>query len=344
MTDVEDKFGEAITLAASEKDETFVHEKYILGKPEDINSKLAVEPVLRTYMLSLVSSGFVKTKSELMAFFKKTFYGFQYGDDWGFELKIEEILNLLETYRFLTIKEENLRPTLIGKRISELYLDPLTAWIFIKNLKKVIIKTEFSILQLISNTAEMQPLLRTRKSDEELINDALTQHENVILQEIPKEWDWEYQNFINSIKTALLFNQWVNERSEEYLLEEFNIRPGEIRAKLLNADWLLYACAEIARILELNDARSIINKTRLRVKHGIKEELLSLIKLRNIGRYRARLLFNAGWKTSSDIKKGTPQKLAMILHSAKIAEKVWEQINGKAAHPDRELDRDFNEY
>ncbi|MBT3940436.1 DEAD/DEAH box helicase [Candidatus Woesearchaeota archaeon] len=338
--------GLAISVAGSDQDQAMIYEKYILGEPESILSKLAAEPVLRTYMLSLIAAGFVKTKDDLMAFFRQTFYGFVYGDDWSFELKIEDLLMLLEKYGFITNKDDQLRPTQIGKRISELYLDPLDAWIIMKGFKKVATKNEFSLAQLISSTSEMRPLLSVRKTDAEMVDDALVVNKDLIITPIPKEWDWEYAYFLGSIKTALLFMEWMAEHSEEYLLETFNVRPGEIRSKLMTADWLLYACSEIARLLDLEDMRSLSNKTRIRVKHGIKEELLALIKLRGIGRYRARLLWNAGWKKPTDIKKSSPQKLAMILHSAKIADNVWTQLSNekKPTHPDRDLDQDLDEF
>lgn len=321
--------GLAISIAGSEKDEEYIYERYILGQPEDIESKLSVEPLLRTHMLSLIASGFTKTKKELMEFFKRTFYGSQYGDDWGFELKIEDILERLEKYRFITSKDDQLRPTKLGKRISELYLDPQDAWLMITGLKKVSSKNEFSIAHLISSTSEMWPRLSARKSDGELIDDAFVNYERFIITDIPKEWDWDYPKFLDAIKTSLLFIDWMNEHSEEYLLEKYAIRPGEVRSKMLTADWLLYACSEISRLLNLKDEQSLANKTRLRVKHGIKEELMALVKLKQIGRYRARLLWNAGWKHPRDIKKSTPAKLATILHSAKIADKVWKQLKDK---------------
>jgi helicase len=338
------KEGLAISIVNSEKDQDYIYENYILGKPEAITSKLAVEPVLRTYMLSLISSGFVRTKKEIMEFFRETFYGFQYGNDWSFELKIEDMLDLLEKYKFIIVNGEDLKPTKVGKRISELYLDPMDAWEMMQGLKKIVRKDEFSMIHLVSNSTEMYPLITTRKSDGDLIDDALVTYKEKIITNIPKEWDYEYSRFLDTIKTSLLFMDWISEHSEEYLLEKFNVRPGEIRSKLMTADWLLYACSEIARLIDLEEMRSLSNKTRFRIKHGIKEDLLALVKLRGIGRYRARLLWNAGWKKPSDIKKSSPQKLAMILHSVKIADNIWNQLSNekKDPHPDRDLDRDLD--
>jgi len=340
------KEGFAITIAPTEKDKEYIYENYILGKPENIESKLAVDPVLRTYMLSLIASGFVQTKEELQEFFRETFYGFQYGSDWGFELKLDDMLELLDKYDFIKILGDKLRPTKVGKRISELYLDPMDAWNMITGLKRNVNKNEFSMVHLVSSSAEMYPRLTARKSDGAMIDDAIVTHKDQIITNIPKEWDWGYRSFLEAIKTALLFMDWMSEHSEEYLLETYNVRPGEIRSKLMTADWLLYACSEIAHILDMEDMRSLSNKTRLRVKHGIREELLALIRLRGIGRYRARLLWNAGWKKPSDIKKSSPQKLAMILHSVKIGDSVWNQLSDikKEKHPDRDLDVDLDEF
>jgi len=51
-----DKWGEAILIANNEGDSEELTERYIHGEPEPILSKLAVEPVLRTYLLSLIAS------------------------------------------------------------------------------------------------------------------------------------------------------------------------------------------------------------------------------------------------------------------------------------------------
>ena len=46
-----EKEGQSIIIASDEDQKEEVYDKYILGQPEEIYSKLAVEPVLRTYLL-----------------------------------------------------------------------------------------------------------------------------------------------------------------------------------------------------------------------------------------------------------------------------------------------------
>ena len=60
-----DTFGEAIIVSASEGERARVWDRYIHGLPEDIYSKLAVEPVLRTYVLSLIATRVTKDVQEL---------------------------------------------------------------------------------------------------------------------------------------------------------------------------------------------------------------------------------------------------------------------------------------
>jgi helicase len=141
-------------------------------------------------------------------------------------------------------------------------------------------------------------------------------------------FDTEYDDFINSIKTALFFKDWVDEIDEESLLEKYNIRPGEIKYKLDNADWLLYAAEELSRILKMQDVIKEIVKVRLRVRYGVKEELLALLKLKGIGRVRARKLYFNKIKTIGDVKKAELGTLIQIL-GRNVALNVKEQVGQK---------------
>ena len=123
----------------------------------------------------------------------------------------------------------------------------------------------------------------------------------------------EYEDFLHSIKTALMFNSWVNEQDEEFLLEEYNIRPGELRAKVDIADWLLYAAEELSKIMHYQYLVKEIVKLRLRLKYGVKEELLPLIRLENIGRVRARTLFRNRLRDIKDVKNADLSTLTQLL-------------------------------
>jgi helicase len=334
-----DKEGQAIAIAATKPEKKKIHEKYILGEPEDVYSKLAVEPVLRTYLLSLIAAEFINDKKSILEFFERTFWAYQFTDMEKLEEIIMRMLALLEDWGFLSSTKssadfqsgdeygnEKYKATVLGKRVAELYIDPLTAHFFIECLGKAHSRTEaFSFLQMVSHTLEIRPLLKVRTKEYEKIEEAVVSYHDCILETEPSMYEPEYEDFLKSVKTALFMQNWIDEKDEEFILEEFNVRPGELRVKIGNADWLLYAAEELCRILKFKPLISEVIKLRLRLKHGVKEELLPLLRIKNVGRVRARALFRNKVKDVSDVKKADIMKLVQIL-GRKVAIDVKKQV------------------
>ena len=118
---------------------------------------------------------------------------------------------------------------------------------------------------------------------------------------------------MSSIKTAFFLEEWINEKDEDFLLTKFKVRPGEIKYKTNIADWLLYSCHELAKLLMLKEQLSSIVKVRLRLQYGVKEELLPLVKIKGIGKVRARKLFNNNIKDVRGLKKVDISSLKRIV-------------------------------
>ena len=324
-----DEWGESIIICKTEAEAYQLAEKYIFGEPEEINSKLAYEPMLRMHLLALIANSFVTSFKSMKNFFKKTFFYFQYGDIHYIQEKLEEILENLKEWKFVVEKDGKLEATLLGKRVSELYLDPLTAYNFIQGLElaKEREVNEISFLQLISNSLEMKPLLNIRLSDLPEISNFILENQSCFLQEIPEEFELSYDDFLKSVKTALLLKDWIEELSEDEILSKYNVTPGELRVRIEIADWLLYALHELALLLKYKQFLSYLRKLRIRVKHGIKPELIPLIKLKGVGRVRARKLYSAGLKNLKDLKRIPLEKLASII-GEKIALNIKQQLGG----------------
>ena len=332
-----DEYGESILIARSEEEAQDLVERFILGDTENITSKLAVEPILRMHTLALIANEFKKTEKNLLEFFGNTFYGFQYGDIYLVEEKILDILDKLVDWGFISKKRDRISATKLGKRVSELYIDPLTAHNFIVALyskqKKI---GAFSFLQLISNTIEMRPLLTVRSSEFVDIHEFLAKKEKNILQQVPEEYELEFDNFLKSIKTAMMFEEWINERTEDEILAKYKVAPGELRSRLENADWLTYSLHEISQLLEKKELLKEINKTRIRLSYGIKEELISLIRLKQIGRVRARKLWNANIKSMDDLRKIPVNRLGKIVGTS-VAKTIKDQLEGKETKLKKEV-------
>lgn len=357
-----DSEGEAILLPKDRAEAKYAWESYIKGEPENITSKLGVEPVLRMHVLALIASGAVTTRKEMMDFFSRTFYAHQYRDLGELEKLLGRVLELLEGFGFITAgkgecinsppsegggsslfrpassllkKEgEELKPTRIGRRVSELYIDPLTANHLIKSLEKAGGQglSHLGLLHAISSTIEMRPPLNLRKRDFESIEEAIAQSEKELLEGPPNPWDLDYDDFLRSLKTALMLRSWTQESGEDNLLEGFGVTPGELRARLDIADWLLYSTQELGLLTGRMDLLKEIRKTRLRVKYGVREELLPLVRLRGIGRRRARTLYNSGVKSLKELRAIPLQSLERL-----IGEKTARDVKGQLGEP--EMDR-----
>ncbi|MBI5880871.1 hypothetical protein HZB90_01945 [archaeon] len=316
-----DKFGEAICIASSEEEKENIHNKYILGEAEEIYSKLAVEPVLRTYILSLIATDFVKSKKELMDFFSRTFWAFQFKDMDKLGAIIDKMLDLLERYEFILQKrqdefvdaseirdiEDSVRATLLGRRVAQLYIDPLTAHHLIKCVRRstAVALSPFSLLQMVCNTLEMRPLLRVKTSEFDRFNE-------------------QFSKFAADL-IALFMLDWIDEKDEEYLYEEYDVRPGETRAKLEHADWLLYSAEELSKLMSMHDIVKHIVRLRFRLKYGVREELIPLLRLIGIGRVRARKLYNAGIRDLGEIKKADITSLTQLIGKS-IALDIKKQV------------------
>jgi helicase len=343
-------YGESIVIAKDESEKEEIIDRYLHGQPEEIYSKLAAEPILRTYLLALISSGIIHDQKTLDRFFSQTFWAHQFKDLKKLQEITAKTLNLLEEWQFVSLEKiassaakknsefvsaskltnlsphQKMNPTSLGKRISELYLDPLTARHFLDCLQNYDdTKNIYSLLQMISHTLELRPLLRIKVKEQDFIQEELTKHYHFLLEDEPSVYDLEYSEFMNSIKTSLFLEEWIEEKDEDYLLEKYDITPGDIRAKLEIADWLIYSAEELARFIDNKLALSDLHKLRIRIKQGVKEELLPLIRLKGIGRVRARKLFSQGIKDLGDLKKIDQTSLGQILGKA-LAEDLKSQL------------------
>jgi helicase len=282
----------------------------------------------------------VNNRQRLIEFFSKTFWAHQFEDMEKLEKIIDRMIHLLEEFTFIKTKQSEfvsadqldnkIEATELGRRVAQLYIDPLTAHNFINSIRRSGLEkpSVFGLLQLISNTLEIRPQLSVKSKEYEIYTALLVEHDHELLQPEPSSFEPEYEDFIDSIKTAQFFHEWIEEKDDEFLLETFDVRPGESRAKIEIADWLLYSIEELAKITEYVAFARETSRLRFRLRYGAKEELLPLLRLREIGRVRARLLFNNNIKDAGDVKKADFMKLRQLLGDA-VAKSIKDQVGEK---------------
>jgi helicase len=69
---------------------------------------------------------------------------------------------------------------------------------------------------------------------------------------------------------------------------------------------------ELSREFIREDLVKELDILRKRIVYGIKHELIDLVRIRNVGRVRARILYKNGYKNRTALKKAPLEKLAEI--------------------------------
>jgi helicase len=327
-----DKNGESILIAKTADESDYLMENFILAKPERIWSRLAVEKIIRGHVLATIASDFAHTENGIYEFFGKTFYAYQY-DVKAIKSVIAKILKYLHDEEMIYyIDASSISATKFGKRISELYIDPVSAVIIRDAFKqKPAHLTDLSMLHLITHTPDMGPVMRPYNRKE--IEDYALQTEEIrdeLFMQPPNEWDDRvaFEEFLGEVKTAKIIKAWIEETTEEQLLEKYNVQPGDLYRIIENGKWLLHATQELAQLLGAKDMLPLTAELDERIAKGIKKELLPIVRLESIGRVRGRMLYNAGYKTLDDIKRAELEYLVSLLGPA-TAKKVKEQVGGK---------------
>jgi helicase len=328
-----DEYGEAVLIAQTDEERDALLENYVLADPERLWSKLGVEKVLRPHVLSTIATGFAHTEEGLRDFFSSTFYAYQYGPR-AIGSRMADILKYLAKEEMIAYDKRELVATRFGRRVSELYIDPVSAVIIRDGLyRRAANPTEFSYLHLISRTPDIAPRVYPRRGEDEKLAAMAAERAQQFMCEIPDEllgsFDLGYEDFLSEVKTAAVLLDWIEETSEDAILNAHRVEPGDLMRLVQMADWLLYSAYELAELFGHKDLRKPLGQLRLRVEKGTKADVIPLLSLQGVGRVRARALHTAGFKTIEDIRKASPSELATVpLIGTVLAKKIKEQAGG----------------
>jgi len=315
-----DKYGEAIIIADSRTNPEDLYNHFVLGEPEPIVSQLMNERALRVHVLGVIASRPKILKSELLYFFEETFLSKYHGNE-SISFEIDSLLQYLSDEGLIIMRNELLMATKFGKRISLLYIDPKTGIHFKKNLdnynsNKINDGTNF--LHWICDSFDFYPKLTLRQNEIEYFERMFEKH---------KLSSYGLSNYDYSLKNLIILLEWIDESSEASLNEKIGVEPGDLYRMVETTYWLSYCLYEIAKLIGRKDLLAGINILRLRIRHGIKSELIPLIQLEGIGRIRGRSLYKAGITNINQIDKISESKLGSIPKiGVKLARKLKDQI------------------
>jgi len=328
--------GEGVLIAKNNEQKAQIIETYFEGETEPVISRLGSEPALRTHLLSLIASGTISSTEEMHSFLKKTLFGAQ-GELWRTQHRINKVLDFLDKEDLIRIEgkldgefipantslQEKLKATAFGRKVSQLYIDPLSGVIIRKALESEVPANPLGLLHTISRTPDIYSLY-VRKNEMETYLTHLMQMEADLMLPPPIEHT-ELEFYLWDLKTALLLMDWVEETPEEHLMKRYSTTPGDIRAKVETAGWILYSMSELSELVAPNTTK-MIAELEIRISNGVRKELLPLLEIDSIGRVRARALFNAGFTSQSSIREAKPSELSKI---PGIGKKLAEKLAGK---------------
>ena len=188
-------------------------------------------------MLSLIASGTINTKEGLHRFLEKTLFGSQ-GELWRTQHRLNKVLNFLDEEGLIDIEgkqdgefvpansqlQEKLRATAFGRKVSQLYIDPLSGVIIRRALQSDVEANPLGLLHTIARTPDIYSLY-VRKNEMETYLTHLMQMEGDLMLPPPVEHiDLEF--YLWDLKTALLLMDWTEETPEEHLLKRYSTTPS----------------------------------------------------------------------------------------------------------------------
>ena len=197
--------------------------------------------------------------------------------------------------------------------------------------------TPLGLYHLVSRTPDMYELY-LKSGDRERYTETCYERESEFLGNVPSEYeDVRFEDWLASLKTARLLEDWADEVDEDRIAERYGVGPGDIRGKVETAEWLLRAAETLAADLDGvdGDVAGAVRRARKRIEYGVREELLDLAGVRNVGRKRARRLYEAGVEDRDDLRSADKR---VVLGALRGRERTAERILEHAGREDPSMD------
>lgn len=317
-----DPYGEAVLIAKDEGQVGELFDYYIDAPAEEVHSRIAEPTALYTHVLSLIASGFAGTRNELASFMNRSFYSHEHRHGRLMQRAVDSALKFLVSSEMVLEIGEHIGATEFGSLVSRLYIDPRSAAMIISTLRERETYTDIGLLQLICSTPDM-PRLYARNTDKPALDRMIEEHEEGLWLPLPQDED-EGETYYRAIKTAMLLSDWADELPDAQICERYGVGPGDVYGMVESVNWLLHASGELSRMF-MPAFHSQIRDFETCMKNGIRRELLPLVKLRGIGRVRARQLFNNNLTTPESVRAAGIEQVTRIIGRG-IAEQIFVQL------------------
>ena len=231
---------------------------YLLQGNEQIISRITEPEALHTHVLSTVKLEQPITSDKVKEFFSTT-YGYSHLGAAIVNNLVDKSLNLLTEMQLTYHNNGVCNTTLMGNKICELYIDPLS---YPKIL--VALGEPFSV--------------------------------NHWLETICSLYDFEARS---NIEWPVVLGRWINETPKDRLI----VGGGDLNLAVELSTWLIYSSQVIASLRNFRDKANQLEELSIRMKYGIRSELIPLCKIKWVGREISRALFNIGITDAKSLKE-----------------------------------------
>ena len=324
-----DDHGETVMIPPPSAPSGDFLEHYAKEPPEPIESRLSEERAKRTHTHATIATASGLSKADLDGLFAKTLLAMQVGAKETSRLT-EKALGYLLGERLVESHGGLFYATDFGRRVSMLYIDPVTAVAFREGVRRVEPGRDFTagILQLVASTPDFEPKFPLRNKDYDQAMAFMEEHSSELLEKHSSRAFADYDRVLQDMRSVMALHGWIDEWREEQLLTRLGVEPGDMHRAVDNADWLLHALVELARLFKAPEMVRQADLLRRRVASGVSKELVELTTIQGIGRVRARALYSAGFRTLEDLKEASAEKIALVDKvGTAVARKIKEQVS-----------------
>jgi len=243
-----------------------------------------------------------RTFEELLRILRNTFFAHLHKN---VDLKsfLDRSLSTLIKYGLAEDNNGEYIATRLGRRISQLYIQPSTASLMLQIIRKgirdpIII---FYLLAVSEDGRVAYPREFDVKIPDVFVNQLAQVYGNRALITLDS----------SAYYTAMILGAWIEELDEEMIMQKFRVASGDLMAVIDAGEWLTYSLMELAKVINSRFA-GYYERLYYRTKYGVADELVDLVRL-DINRRRARELYELGIRTARDLALVDVDELAKKL-------------------------------